>query len=130
MKIKGIKLLGVFMLLTDISFIFYWSATLFHLIPESLLFNDYSNPNLIAWNWSFLPLDLLISATGITSIMLYKRECSKWKTIALCSLVLTFCSGLQAIAFWAIKQEFDPAWWIPNLFLMVYPLFFIKKLIR
>jgi hypothetical protein len=31
---------------------------------------------------------------------------------------------------WALAREFDPTWWIPNGFLLVYPLFFIPRLIR
>ncbi|MGE7941822.1 DUF5360 family protein [Lysinibacillus xylanilyticus] len=51
------------------------------------------------------------------------------RNFALLSLALTFCSGLQAIAFWTIKLDFDFMWWIPNLFLLLYPLYFIPKLI-
>lgn len=50
--------------------------------------------------------------------------------MALISLTLTFCSGLQAIAFWIIKADYDLMWWIPNLYLLIYPLFFIPKLIK
>jgi hypothetical protein len=35
-----------------------------------------------------------------------------------------FCSGLQAIAFWVLRQDYDPTWWIPNLCLMVLPLLY------
>jgi hypothetical protein len=52
-----------------------------------------------------------------------------WHQLALISLVLTFCSGLQAIAFWIIRGDFDLTWWLPNLFLLIYPLFFIPRLI-
>jgi hypothetical protein len=48
--------------------------------------------------------------------------------MALISLVLTFCSGLQAIAFWILRADFDLSWWIPNLFLMIYPIFFIIRI--
>ena len=37
-----------------------------------------------------------------------------------------FCSGLQALAFWTIRLDFDMSWWIPNLYLLVYPCFFLK----
>ncbi|QRG66442.1 DUF5360 family protein [Brevibacillus choshinensis] len=101
-----------------------------HLIPSAYLFKDYDHPTLSAWNWSFLPLDILISLTGLASLYLYKKQNHMWKQIALVSLVLTFCSGLQAIAFWAIRMDFDPSWWLPNLFLMLYPLLFIPRLLR
>ncbi len=118
-----------FFLIVDIGFILYWLITLFKLIPPEYLFNDYQNPILVAWNWSFLPLDLLISATGLTSVYLYNQGREGWRSLALISLVLTSCSGLQAIAFWVIRADFDPFWWGPNLFLLIYPLFFIPKLI-
>jgi hypothetical protein len=47
-------------LAVDIGFIAYWLITLLHLIPGEYLFQDYNNPILVAWNWSFLPLDLFI----------------------------------------------------------------------
>jgi hypothetical protein len=84
----------------------------------------------VAWNWSFLPLDLFISFTGISSLILFSKSNRLWKQLAIISLALTFCSGLQAIAFWAIKKDFDIAWWIPNLYLLIYPLFYIPKMLR
>lgn len=83
-------------LITDIGFVLYWIITLFHLIPDEYLFKDYKNPVLVAWNFSFLPLDLLISFTGLLSLSLYKQRMNIWNKIALISLILTFCSGLQA----------------------------------
>jgi hypothetical protein len=122
--------LKYFFLVVDIGFIVYWGVILFQLLPEEYLFNDYHNPILVAWNWSFLPLDLAISATGLTSLALWRRGKAQWRSLALISLVLTFCSGLQAITFWALRLEFDPTWWLPNLFLLIYPLFFIPGLVR
>lgn len=123
------KMLKKLFLITDIGFIVYWFITLFHLIPQDLLFKDHTNPILVSWNWSFLPLDLLISITGLLSLYLYYRGNELWKRISLISLVLTFCSGLQAISFWAIRLDFDLIWWIFNGYLMIYPIFFIKNLI-
>ncbi|WP_372369472.1 DUF5360 family protein [Candidatus Uabimicrobium sp. HlEnr_7] len=123
------KKLKNYFLVVDIGFIVYWLITLLELIPGEYLFQDYSNPILVAWNWSFLPLDLFISGTGLSSIYFWKKNNSKWVPLALISLVLTFCSGLQAIAFWVIRAEFDIFWWMPNLFLLFYPLFFIKPIL-
>lgn len=116
------------MLATDIGFIVYWLLIGFHLIPKEYLYQDYANPLLVAWNLSFLPLDLVISLTGMGSLYLYRKGSPKWKPLCLVSLTLTFCSGLQAIAFWSIRLDFDLFWWLPNLFLMLYPLFFLPKL--
>jgi hypothetical protein len=33
----------------------------------------------------------------------------------------------MAVVFWAIRGDFELAWWVPNLFLLVYPLFFIGR---
>jgi hypothetical protein len=123
------KTLKNFLLFTDVSFLLYWLFTFLHLLPEKYLFKDYENPILIAWNWSFLPLDLIISFTGILSLLLYKKSLKYWSKLALISLVLTSCSGLQAISFWTLRRDFDLMWWLPNLFLLIYPLFFIPYLI-
>jgi hypothetical protein len=61
--------------------------------------------------------------------LLYQKK-KKSKKSALISLVLIFCSGLQAITFWIIREDFDLTWWLPNLFLLIYPLFFIPYLIN
>ncbi|MDX1909286.1 MAG: DUF5360 family protein [Bacteroidia bacterium] len=122
--------LRYFFLVTDIGFLLYWGITVLHLIPAEYLYNDYTNPILVDWNWSFFPLDMLVSATGLSSLWLYRRQASRWQALALISLVLTSVSGLQAIAFWVLRHDYDLTWWIPNLFLFLYPLFFIPKLIR
>lgn len=124
------KTLRPFFLVIDIGFIAYWLATALKLIPPEWAFSNYANPIVVAWNWSFLPLDLLISATGLTSVWLFTRGCTGWREWALLSLALTVASGLNAIAFWAIRGEFDWLWWLPNLYLMLYPLAFIPKLLR
>jgi hypothetical protein len=125
-----LKRLKYFFLVVDIGFIIYWLITLLKVIPSEYLFKDYQNPILVAWNWSFLPLDLFISGTGLASLWLWKADNQGWKPLALISLVLTFCSGLQAIAFWFLRDDFDISWWIPNLFLLIYPIFFIPGIIR
>ncbi|WKN26867.1 DUF5360 family protein [Bacillus velezensis] len=112
---KGLKVL---FLITDIGFIIYWIVTFFEWIPKNM-----------AWNWSFFPLDIFISLTGLYSLFLYKRKHALWRPFALISLVLTFCSGLQAIAFWVFIGDFDLMWWAFNLYLLLYPLYFIRKLL-
>lgn len=121
--------LKYYFFVVDIGFILYWLITLLHLIPEEFLFKDYENEILSAWNWSFLPIDLAISFTGLLSIWLWKNDYQAWKSTAVISLALTFCSGLMAISFWVLRNDFDVAWWIPNLFLMNYPLFFLPALV-
>jgi hypothetical protein len=124
------KNLKHFFWVVDLGFVFYWLITILNLIPEEYLFKDYKNPLLVAWNWSFLPLDMLISFSGFCSIYLYQKAKKQWVLTALISLVLTFCSGLQAITFWILRADFDLSWWIPNLFLMIYPTFFIVNILK
>jgi hypothetical protein len=124
------KVLKYFFLVVDFGFIVYWIITAFHLIPDEYLFNDYNNKILVNWNWSFFPLDIAISITGLFTLYLFKRGNQKWKVYALISLTLTSVSGLQAISYWILANDYDPTWWIPNIFLLVYPLFFIPSLIK
>jgi hypothetical protein len=36
----------------------------------------------------------------------------------------------MAISYWTLTGDFDPSWWIPNLFLMLWPLPFLIRLGR
>lgn len=92
------------------------------LLPPEWLFQDYHNPLLQAWNWSFLPLDLLASGLGLGALLLARRGDGSWRLWALLSLALTFCAGLMALAFWTLRCDFDPGWWLPNLYLLLWPL--------
>ncbi|MEK4063490.1 MULTISPECIES: DUF5360 family protein [Paenibacillus] len=124
---KPLKLL---MVITDVGFLIYWLVTWLHLVPDEYLYKDYNNEIMMAWNISFVPLDLLISLTGLLSMYFFKKNKGQWLPLCLLSLSLTFCSGLQAIAFWAIRLDLDWSWWVPNLFLMVYPLFFLPSIMK
>ncbi len=121
------KILKILFFITDFSFIFYWFITYFKLIPEEYLFKDYKNDLVVIWNWSFFPLDIFISLTGLTSIYFSKKQ-KLSEFLILISLVLTFCSGLQAISYWVIAKDFDLSWWIPNLYLLLYPIYFLVKI--
>lgn len=123
------RLLRPLFLIVDVGFIVYWLVTLARVIPDEYLFKDYDDPILSAWNWSFLPLDLLISASGLLTLRRARRG-ESWERYALLSLTLTSCSGLMAVAFWTLRSDFDPGWWAPNLFLLLYPLFYLPALIR
>jgi hypothetical protein len=97
-------------------------------IPSEWLFKNYDDPQIVAWNWSFFPIDILLSVTGLVALKLEKNGDQLWRAWALVSLTLTVCAGLMAISFWAFVGDFDIAWWLPNLFLMLWPLPFIFKL--
>lgn len=123
------------MLFTDIGMLLYWAITAAMAlklldIPGDWLFKDYHDPRVMAWNWSFFPLDILLSVTGLAALRMESAGHPNWRIMAAISLTLTFCAGLMAIAYWVIVQDFDPNWWIPNLFLMLWPLPFLYRLMR
>ena len=120
--------LRALLLITDLGFIAYWATSALHLLPEAWLFKDHDNPILVAWNWSFLPVDLLASVLGLAALLMAGRGRPAWRSVALISLAFTLCAGLMAVAFWALRADFELAWWLPNLFLAVWPLFFLKSL--
>jgi len=122
------------LLITDIAFLSYWALTALVAagalsIPAEYLYSDYNNPLVVAWNWSFMPLDVALSLIGITALSLQRRACASWRMLAVVSLSLTVCAGLMAISFWAIRGDFDPAWWAVNLALILWPLYFLPQLV-
>lgn len=119
--------LRVLMVGTDLGFLVYWAITAMHVLPAAWLFKDYDDPILQAWNWSFVPIDLLTSATGLAALGWARRGDPRADAMTLISLTLTSCSGLMAVAFWTLRADFDPAWWLPNLFLLLYPLPFLAR---
>lgn len=124
------KSLRVMMWVTDIGFLLYWLIIWLGFIPKEYGYKDYTNEYMVDWNLSFIPLDVFISITGIMSLYYYSKGNKLWSSLCLVSLTLTFCSGLQAIAFWGIRSDFDWLWWVPNSFLMIYPLFYIFDIIK
>jgi hypothetical protein len=123
------------LLLTDIGFIAYWSLTalvaagLFSVPPE-YLYSDYHNPLVVAWNWSFMPLDITLSLAGLNAVRLQRAGNPAWRGWTIFSLSLTVCAGLMAISFWAIRGDFDITWWTVNLALLIWPWFYLPALIK
>jgi len=122
--------LPALMAFTDFAFIIYWVLVISSAIPDEYLFKDYKNPLMVDWNYSFLPLDLLVSITGLQALRFWARRSPDWLPWCFASLILTFCSGLQALAFWAVHADYDPLWWGANLFLMIYPGYFLSILLK
>ena len=122
--------LRINLLITDVGFIVYWLITALNLLPVEWLFQDYTNPLLVAWNWSFAPVDLMASLTGLWTLHLMRHQHPNWKMTATISLTMTFCAGLMAISFWALRLDYDPSWWVPNIYLMVWSIFAARKLLR
>ncbi|PXX60243.1 hypothetical protein DFR70_11083 [Nocardia tenerifensis] len=106
------------MLVTDVGFLLYWAIAFARLIPPEFAYKDYTNPILSDWNFSFVALDLAASATGLASLC----RTSGGRTLMTVSLTLTSTAGLQAIAFWALRGDFSLTWWLPNLFLLLFPI--------
>lgn len=111
----------------------YWSVTALMAlsvisVPGEWLFKDYHDARVMAWNWSFLPIDLLLSFTGLWALRLEGHGNPQWRLWAAISLTLTVCAGLMALSYWVLVQDFDLTWWIPNLFLTVWPLPFLVQL--
>lgn len=119
---------------TDILFLIYWSASALHLagvlpIPADWLYANADDARVVAWNWSFLPLDLAFSFTGLAAIRYARQGHTLWRPLALISLVLTMVAGGMAVGYWTLLKEFDPFWYLSNLALLVWPLFFLRETI-
>ncbi len=72
------------------------------------LFRDYADPAVVAWNWSFLPLDLAASFSGLIAVRA-ARVGAAFRGLAIMSLVLTSSAGLMAVGYWAAARDFDLA---------------------
>ncbi len=121
--------------LTDSLFLLYWAVTLIAALgvitpPAAILYANYHDPRVIAWNWSFLPVDLAFSGTGLTAAAAWRRGAKHWPIAALISLILTMVAGGMAVSYWAILGEYNPAWFLPNLALLIWPLAFLPALIK
>ncbi|MEP3449651.1 MAG: DUF5360 family protein [Parasphingorhabdus sp.] len=116
----------------DWTMLLYWSlislaALSVIALPSSMMYDGYGTPFVDAWNWSFAPLDVLFALLGLIAVRLHSKGDTRWYAMAIASLSLTFCAGLMAVGFWTIKGEFNPSWWIPNLLLMILPIYWFFK---
>lgn len=124
------RLLRINLLITDLGFVAYWSAAALALFPPEWLYANHDDPMMVSWNWSFAPMDLMASFLGLTALVLARRGNRAWSPYALVSSALTFCAGMMAIAFWTLQRDFNPAWWLPNLYLMLWPILTLRSLTR
>ncbi len=121
--------------ITDILFLTYWTvsglnqAGAIH-IPPAWMYAHFDQPAVVAWNWSFLPIDLMFSILGLSAVTAARRNRPVWRPLALLSLAFTVAAGGMAIGYWAILGEFEPTWFLPNLALVVWPLPFLPRLVR
>lgn len=109
------KVLLVYLLLIDFGLLFYWLIAMNEFFPAEWLFKSYDDPIVSAWNWSFLPLDLLASFMGLIGIWTIQRQRQRLgERLILIGLTLCFCAGLMALSFWALMGDFDWFWWGAN----------------
>ncbi len=127
--------LAIALTVTDWLFIAYWTVSgldrigLIH-IPADLLYANAHDPAVIAWNWSFFPLDIAFSVIGLAAVRASRLGRPIWRPLALISLILTMVAGGMAVAYWTLLGEFYPAWFLPNLALLLWPMLFLPGLIR
>ena len=122
------------LLITDSLFIAYWTLTALAAagaihIPPDYLYRHHDDPRVVAWNWSFFPLDIGFSVVGYVALAAARRGDPAWRAYALISLVLTSVAGLMAVSYWALTGEIDPSWFAINAVLAVWPLFYLPRLV-
>ncbi len=120
--------------ITDGLMLLYWLVTALVAlgllnVPSAALYKGYHDPVMVAWNWSFMPLDVAFSCTGLFAVR-RARAGRSWRPLAIISLVLTICAGGMAIGFWALNGDFDFDWWVPNLLLLFGPMMWLPRLVR
>lgn len=118
------------MVVTDLGFLAYWLVVATGVVPAESMFAGYADPRVAAWNWSFLPLDLAASFTGLAAVRAVRRGSPTASARLATSLTLTATAGGMAVAYWAQRGQFDPTWWIPNLALLLFPLPMLARLAR
>lgn len=129
------RFLAVALTVTDISFLAYWALTAAFAagltdLPPEILYSNYHDPRVVGWNWSFFPLDVAFSLTGLAAVRMSGRGDPAWRPWALISLTLSSTAGLMAISYWSILWEIELVWFGLNLALFLWPLFFIPRLVR
>ena len=95
-------------------------------IPPEYMYSDYENPLVVAWNWSFFPIDIVFVICGLWARFGGLRPPLP-RHLSLIGATLMFCAGTMAISFWSITGEFEPLWWGMNLWLVVLVLWAIKS---
>ena len=82
------------------------------------MYSDYENPLVIAWNWSFFPIDIAFALIGLSARFARVSGALKFK-LEIIAAVLMLCAGLMAISFWIVTADFEPMWWGMNIWLVL-----------
>lgn len=127
--------LTVALTITDIAFLIYWTIAALHAlallqIPQDWLYANADDPRVVAWNWSFFPLDVAFSLTGLAAVRCARRGDGAWRPLALISLILTMVAGGMAVGYWVLLAEFDPFWIGANALLLIWPIPFLGGLLK
>jgi hypothetical protein len=127
--------LRLWILITDIGFLLYWAVSGLALIGVITLSSDwmyggYDDPRVVAWNWSFLSIDLPFSLLGLVAVAAERAGNPVWRPLAILSLAFTIAAGAMAVSYWALLQEWNPSWFVTNLTLVIWPLFYLPGLVR
>lgn len=123
------------LLVTDIAFLVYWTLAALNAVgvlqlPPDWLYADADQPRVVAWNWSFFPLDIAFSISGLWAVRRAGRGDSRWATACLVSLILTMVAGGMAVSYWALLREINLGWFLPNLALVLWPIAFLPGIFR
>ncbi|MEL6342176.1 MAG: DUF5360 family protein [Myxococcota bacterium] len=126
MREQDFRAIKPWLIATDLGMLTYWAVTAAKAlgildIPGEYLYAGYDDPLMVIWNWSFFPLDLVFSVTGLAAAALLRCGHDGWRLLAPVSLALTWCAGFMALSFWALQGSFDPVWWAMNGFLVAWP---------
>lgn len=113
--------------ITDLGFLTYWLTTFSGLLPADWAYKDHDLPVMVAWNVSFAPLDLLASLSGLFALHLLRQGDERARLVLPISLSLTFAAGLLALVFWGLRGDFEVGWWLPNLYLTLWPLWTLSR---
>ena len=113
--------------ITDLGFIAYWLTVFSGWLPPEWAYKEHDLPVMVAWNVSFAPLDLLASLSGLLALHLVRRKDDRARLLLPISLSLTFTAGLLALSFWTLRRDFELGWWLPNLYLTLWPLWTLGR---
>jgi len=112
-------ILNTLLTATEVGMLVYWLLAISMAlglvnIPPHWMYAQHHGPLVVAWNWSFFPIDVLFAGAGLLA------RCSGRapERLADVSFALMFCAGLMALSFWTLRCDFDPVWWGANLWLV------------
>jgi peptidoglycan/LPS O-acetylase OafA/YrhL len=100
---------------TDLGLLAYWVLTALGIVSVG------GDTMLKAWNWSFLPLDLLAIFARLAASFLSHRKRIAVPLYAT-ALALTHAAGLMALSFFVLWGKWDLPWWLVNLWLAGLPI--------